>query len=546
MQWLKSMWLPTFIGFLLTLVIFFPMLQNPDTMTTSPNDGPIIAWLINQVGLQVVANESIYDLPFFHPYQSTLTYSVPFLSTALLNLPLSLFSDQLILNLNIHLLLGSVLTFLAMFVLARELFQNKLAEYAGAFFFAFSYLHLEFAVHLQSFLVAGIPFGVYFLLKYVGTKRYRYLLGFSLAYLYQVLNDPMTAYFFMIIIAVLIFVESWWRKLIMDKIFLGHLLLLFFVSVIFYFPYVLTSQELGTIRTIRDTAHSSYGLERLWGFDLMMMLLVLIGLSLFRVKSQDSPQPVISFWSLSTIMLFGLFYMLGPVMKIFGETWKPLGFAIPLPYAVTYYLWPGMNAFRAVTRWSVLLNFGMALWIGSWVNQSRLKDKWLIIALAVSAIAMIVYSSMRMEFFVIQTRQPAIYEKVKNADGDVLIELPIYLWDMTPYDSVEDERLLYQAYHEKKLFNGVSGLVPPQRITEIQDLIREFPNEQSIEVLQKNQVELVLIHYGEYQQMFDDNFTYAGLAAVNSSFLRETVNHIPTLSLIACDIDDCLYRMNVD
>lgn len=544
MKFWQSLFYPSLFGVMITLTIFFPLLGHFSSVTTSPNDGPLIAWLIYQVGQSLVANENLYNLPFFYPYANTLTYSVPFLSTAILNLPLGALSDQLILNLNIHLLSGSVFTFLAMFILARELYGKKLAVYATAFLFAFSYLRLEFAVHLQSFLVAGIPLGIYFLMKYVNNNKYRYLIGFCLSYLYQALNDPMTAYFLVAIAATLIIGQGWWRQCMKNKIFVSHLLLLIFVSVIFYLPYVFTSHELNLVRTIRDTAHSAYGLERLFKFDLILLFFLLGILSFYATESYHRHRLVISHSSLIWMMVFGLIFMLGPVIKIGEETWKPLGFPIPLPYAIVYYILPGANAFRAVTRWSILFNFGAALILGSLVNNSRMKTAWMRCCLFGGAMMMLIYSSQQMPFFHIQTDVPDIYHHVREAEGAVLIELPIYLWDMTPYSNVADERLLYQVKHGKKLFNGVSGLVPPQRIIEIQALYKDFPNAHSIEILKNNQVELVLIHYGEYQQMFDDLWSYIDVRAHDPELIRLAVKNTPELQLVACYESDCLYRLS--
>ncbi len=67
--------------------------------------------------------------------------------------------------------------------------------------------------------------------------------------------------------------------------------------------------------------------------------------------------------------------MLGPALKIHDQTIKIVGLPIPLPYGIAYYLIPGFQAFRASSRFIILLGFGLSLLIPCLLQNNRYLNK---------------------------------------------------------------------------------------------------------------------------------------------------------------------------
>lgn len=522
------------------MVGLFPLLQHLTTHLTSPDDGPLIAWFIHHDTEFILGRAPLYDLPFFYPYKNTLAYSDPFLSTGVFNVFVSHFTDNLILQSNIHIILGTIFCFVGMYLLAYELVEEQLAAWTAAFIFEFSFLHFLFIVHLHTYLVAGLPFAVYFLLRYSKTKKLLYLILVDLSFLYQALNAPMTAYFLATIFVCLLINRSIRTVIFRDKVVWIHAASVFLLCCAFYLPYFQVSHEFQMTRTIRDAAHFSDPISRLWDWD----FIVLIGISLFLWFWPKKYKPFqLSGWTWLIICIIGAVFTLGPVIKYGDHTVKIFHQAIPLPYAIAYYLIPGMNAFRSVTRWNVLTAFGSGLGVAYLLVRSKLPKIWKYAIVGLIVISLLAIDVSRLPLFQIAAAPPPIYSVVKGRPENILAELPGYLWDMSPYASNLDEEMLYQAYHGKTLFLGDSGLTPPQLQVELVKIFNEFPSDDTVHILKDHQVELLLMHYGVFNQMYGDHAQFRGVPSRDPNQMRRDLEARTDIQPITCLQDDCLYRL---
>lgn len=518
------------IGMILTAVFLWPILNKTSDHLYSRQDGILVAWLINWGSQSLATGQNFFNAPFFHPYQNTIGYSDLFLPTAIFNLPLILFgSNNIIFNQNLHLIAGSVVIFFGHYLLAKEVFKKQNLAILSATIFSFTHVHLDYMAHLHVFLLAGLPFGTYFLLRFEKTGRTRYLLGLALACLYQFLNSVMSGYFLTIILAIFIVFKSELRKKLFSnsrKIFpllVGSLLLVGF----FYWPYFQIKNQFEFTRTIRDAAHFAFGIEKFFEAE-MIFLVALITSLLFTLKKNKKQNWLPIFL---TITLTGLILMLGPALKIFGQTIKIFHLPIPLPYGLAFYLIPGFQAFRASSRFIILFGFGSSLLIPYLLENNKYfanlnkkvqnKVGWTIAALMI--ISLWLMRLPKQKIFYANPQTPSIYEVVKNRPEKVLAEFPTYVWSQTSDYFHEADRLLYQAYHQKKLYNGFSGFAPPERENLWHTLSHQLNTPDAIAHLKKSGVELVLLHQkeeDEYLNFYSENY-----------------------ELIACLDQDCLYHL---
>lgn len=544
------------IAIFFTVLFLHPVLKNFSTHLTSRADGVFISWTIYTVSIFLAQGKDIFQMPLYAPFKNTLTYSDPFISTALLNIPLLFFTKNSVLIQNFHLLTGTIILYLSCYFLGKQLKFSNLASHFTAFFFTFSSIQMSYVVHLHTYLIAGLPLTFLFLLKWFESNKWQWLFLTVGAFLYQILNSVMNGFF--IIFALLPF--------LLQKNMLEHTkknwVLVCYYSIftlillgIFFTPYLMTSQQFGYTRTIRDAAHFAFSLNRLFQIDLLFDFILLFLLWKTKIKTTDklakkqgSQFTILTPKVALIIALVGIILMLGPVLKIHDETVKVIGFPIPLPYALFYYIIPGFKAFRASSRWIVLLNFGLALLFGYYTNNSRLKPKFLFFLFGILLGSQLLFHFSKFEMYKIPTNTPEIYKVVKKQDQEnlkevTLAEFPVFSWRMMPYAYLENDRLMYQAYHEKTLYNGVSGFTPPQRETQWDQLWQEFPNESTYALLKTAGVDLVLIHYDLYDDMNQSNFAYNGYRSPNSVELHTKINKDKNFRLIECKQNKCLYSL---
>ncbi|MCL4208141.1 hypothetical protein KJZ63_00710 [Patescibacteria group bacterium] len=517
-------------GIILTAVFLWPILGKLNTHLYSRQDGILVAWLIDWGSKAFTSGQNFFNAPFFYPYQNTIAYSDLFLSTALFNIPLLLIgSTNIIFNNNLHLITGSVVIFFCQYLLGKEIFKKESLAVLSGVIFSFSHIHLDYMAHLHVFLMAGLPLAIFFLLRFEKTEKNKYLVGLSLACLYQFLNSPMSGYFVAISLAIIfIFNKNIRNKLLINwksilPLLIGSFLLLGF----FYLPYFQVKNEFQFTRTIRDAAHFAFGLEKLLEPEMLFFGALFAVLGIGLQEKIDKKWLIIS----SIISLVGLTFMLGPALKIHDQTIKIAGFPIPLPYGIAYYLIPGFQAFRASSRFIVLLGFGLSLLIPYFLqhnlylnklkNNQQNKLNWLIVFIIIFVLWFLRLP--RQKIFMIEINVPPIYEVIKQRPEPVLAEFPTYVWSQTDKYFHEADRLLYQSYHQKKLYNGFSGFAPPESENLWHTISNRLDSLETITHLKNSKVELVLLHQNEQSEY--QNFSSANY------------------QLITCLEQDCLYQL---
>jgi hypothetical protein len=110
-----------------------------------------------------------------------------------------------------------------------------------------------------------------------------------------------------------------------------------------------------------------------------------------------------------------------------------------------------------------------------------------------------------MKIHQINSAIPPIYDVIKNRPEKVLAEFPTYVWSQTDSYYLEADRLLFQSYHHKKLYNGYSGFIPPYKEDLWHTITDNLAKKETIQHLKDSEVELVLLNSKQTKSLSNFN-----------------------------------------
>ena len=162
---------------LLTLLLTWPL---PLHLTTAvPNDigDPLLnAWILAWDAHALLTNPlNLFNANSYYPLPNTLAFSEHLLSTALLALPLQVFSREPVLAYNLSLLLTFPLSAFGMYLLTLRWLGRSPGGRAAAFLagaiFAFAPYRFAAIAHLQLLTVQWLPLALLYLDKILAAPR---------------------------------------------------------------------------------------------------------------------------------------------------------------------------------------------------------------------------------------------------------------------------------------------------------------------------------------------------------------------------------------
>lgn len=457
----------------LTIIVSWPLILHLDSLIIDKYDGLLITWILNwdihslTSGLTGLVN--FYNANIFYPDKNTLAFSDLQLPLATIALPFVLITREPLVAYNINFLLGFILTAFSVYLLAGS---GRVGLISGLVF-TFSTIHLNYMTHLQLFNFWPVVLAIYFLLK----KKWRwYILFFVTAGLVTPLNV-----FFLAVVALF---RRGLRATAVGLVILAP----------FLFPYFLVSRQYHYVRPITDAIHFSL----FWG-DLFTrgsqgylgtVFLALVVVAIWK-RRRD-----FWFW----LAVISLVMALGPALHLIPTTVHigPLR-AIPLPYAIFYYLVPGFSGFRTPSRWILLMALGLVIF-----STRILKNKpvWILAAIGFLVILEINYP---FKFYQVPPREkfPAVQQwLVTNYVGASIAQFPIYgWWDPSttlragnPVDGLglETLREYYSTIHWHPMYNGYSGFSPKEWEDSVKWLQKNCPSENCLRFLKTKGIKLVI------------------------------------------------------
>lgn len=535
------------------IYITFPLIVHLGNYVTAYGDEVLISYIQNWDIHALTTNPlQLFNANFYYPYPNTLAYSDLFLTSSLMSfIPIKLLGQPIVAT-NFTLIISLTLLGFCSYLLAHYLTKSFLLSLIAGMLIIFSPATLDKSVHLQILAIEFFPLAILFFIKYIDTDKYRYFLLSIIFFLIQIYNSFLPGYFILIAyVAITIYYcfnnRKKIKKLINKKtIIIASIAMALIIPIAI--PYYKVSKEFNYTRDIRDTIHFALQPEDLLypndttklkdvlvnifpnknypanaeiktgylGLIFTLLICSTIGYWLKKILKKEWKKnstekylhPVI------IIALIGLILSFGPALHIHRQTiHKP--FPIILPYAIFYYLAPGFQGFRNSARWEMLFVICMPIAIAICLqkivkNYSRNK-KILIYILLLTGI--IIEFNGPMHFFNMPQTQdfPTVYKWLKTTKTQSkVIEMPIYNWNLQPYVGQEIMREYYMTQNFRKTVNGYSGFSPPPWQKLVMNLLAEFPSKQSINKLKELQINYIIIHENEYNNLYSNNFQING------------------------------------
>ncbi|MBI4099826.1 hypothetical protein HY440_02360 [Candidatus Microgenomates bacterium] len=466
-----------FIVFLaLAIFVTWPLAISLDHLIIDRYDSLLIVWIQNWVLHSPLA----LNANIFYPYQNTLAFSDYHLVSALIGAPFVWLTREPLVSFNVNLILGLALTGLATYLLTKHLTKQAPVSFLAGTLLTFSTIHLNYLAHPQLFHIWLIILPILFLLQ-----KHKKL--FALFFILAVANSPLNFYF-------LLFFGLLLRKN------LRWALASVFLSVPLLIPYFLVSRQFNYVRPITDAINFSLqfpdlvnvsSFSRLGQFVaaspgtpayLGGVFLILILLMIHKSKFNR--------WLLGAGVSFIL--ALGPALHIFRNTVHlgPIP-ALPLPYALFYYLVPGFSAFRTPSRWILITAACLTVAIALHFAK-RITWPW---AIVLSGLVLLEVN-FPLKYVSVPSVSQFPPEQVwlkDNYIGAPIIQFPIYGWFDGQNLGVETLREYYSTIHWHPMVNGYSGYSPTEWENRVKWLQKNFPSSETIDYLENLGVKLVLV-----------------------------------------------------
>jgi hypothetical protein len=568
--------------FLLACFITYPLIFNLGKITTGYGDELLIAWIQNWNIHKILEGPlgflGIFNTNSYFPYLNTLAYSETFITSSLISfLPLLFLKEPIAAN-NVTIVSSIALLGFCSYLLAFYLTKDFAFSFLSGILIQFSPAILDKLVHLQVLTIYFLPLAIYFFINFLQTKKFIYYFIFLFILLLQIYNSFMPGYFiiFSALLISFFFITENKKKLKsfnLKKIILP-LFVLFLLVIPIILPYYKVSSEFKYVRDIRDAIHLSLQPEdfistnsysrfnKLFssfsfnhcshvncevkpGFLGGVFSILTVFSLIYLIKNWKKQKYIIK--GLYATSVLGLILSLGPFLHLSRYTIHS-PFPIPLPYALFYYTLPGFNGFRSSGRFEMMFLLPMAVLI-PYVLAIVLKkvSKIKIVALyLILCLGIILEFSFPIKFYpIIQIKDfSKVYSWLNNSPKQiVIIEMPIFTWNMLPYVFNENWRLYYSTANFRNMVNGASGFSPTIWQNLVAITLEQFPNSSSIKTLKKLGVNLVIVHKKEYDLLYKNKFNVKEKRINNGDTIIKTLKTDNNVELIKVFDDDYVFKI---
>ncbi|MCL5040617.1 MAG: hypothetical protein M1299_12505 [Firmicutes bacterium] len=489
----------------------------------------------------------LFDANIMYPAGQSLAFSEHLLGNMPLIWPVRALGGNPILAYNTVLLISFVLSAFFAFLLARFWLKDPTGAFLVGLLFAFSPARMGQLSHLQILTVQWSPLALLFLELYLRRGRFRHLLGFLGAFLWQFLSSFYLGYFLSLLVAAYLLYSFWPRlrpgppaapifplkrlvALVMGLTALGVLAVFPIAR-----PYLAVQEEWGLKRALWEPISGSA--------DLITSYLstpesnCLYGWLTAHLKSRFNPWEKYLFPGLITLFLAGhglrgrkqpgsqergsaLFAFLalasfllscGPILTVF-DRWTP----IPLPYLLFHYLVPGFSSMRVPARLGVMTQLSLSLLAGyglagigarnpdgTTAGRTRLLGTWptrSLKALLVS-LALLEQVSFPLPVYPVPDAQPLPYQRWLRSQGEAipLIELPA-TGQLEDYGELlrQVNYTFSAAQHRQATANGYSGFWPASFFF-LQNRAAAFPAAEAVTYLAAAGIRRFVLHLDELE-----------------------------------------------
>ena len=531
---------------ILAIVFTRPMITKGSNHTyKEPYDPTFQAWTLAWDVRALTHNPlNLFNANIFFPNRYTLAYSDHQVATAVMAMPLLGITQNPVQTANYMLIFNFFLCEVGAYLLVMHLTRSRFASVVSGIAFAFAPPRLAQMGHLQLSAAAFIPLCLLFLHRYSEEGRPR---DAVLSGLFLVLETLSTWYYGMILaFAILVFLIV--RLVMKRKAFTLKWTATFAVviaaAVLLVVPFGLPYQRIHDrdprfqrsieevdlfSADVRDfTAASQESL--VWGNvtagareeankrggqterslfpGLIPFVLGIAGAAYLLSKGKGAARFDVRYYVALAVAAFVM--CLGTSLYFFGHR-----FAIPMPYHLFYYAFPGFKVMRVPARFTILISLSLAVLSGfavkgllSWLAR-RGKGRvvfMLLISVVIPALLLadLMPASLPMTRVPLTNEFPKAYTWLKEQPGEApTVELPLADYNPRTFNAGiqyeptwaerEGPRTYFSTLHWKKIFNGYSGFIPSTYYDGVR-ATSDFPSQGSMDFLKKMGIQFVIVH----------------------------------------------------
>ena len=571
-----------FVFFLLAIFLTYPLIFNLGSVATGYGDELIIAWNHSWDIYNFSSNLgnlfNIFEANIFFPYHNSLAFSDAYFTNSIFALiPVTILNSPIVTN-NFTIIFSLTLIGFLTYSVSKLITKNNLASFLAGILVMFSPAYLSELVHIQIIAIYFVTASIIFLIKFLKTKKTLYFILFLIFFILQIYNSFMPGFFIVfssVFLCLFYVLEDKKRLRVLftrKNIFLLLISLIVILPVII--PYLKVSKEFNYVRDIRETIHFALQPEDFLVTSSLSRLEPLLSQVSFTKDLQDRGEAkpgfmgltfsilviaaffyIIKNWKKQNFVvkgifaasLLGLLLSLGPFMHLQRQTIHS-PFPIPLPYVIFYYIIPGFNGLRNSARYEMLfILFAapvIAVFLKETLNNVSLKRRYIIVLLL--AFVAVLEFNFPIKYYPLPQKKdfPKVYSWLSTTPkSTVIVEMPIYNWNMAPYSSDEYRREYYSTLNFRRTVNGASGFSPYPWQEFVTGLLANFPSEESIKSLKKIGVNLIIVHKAEYDVLFKKDYMVLGKRILNGNRVIEYLMSSKDVYLEKQFKDDYVFRI---
>lgn len=528
------------LGVIAVSVLFF-FLQGPGYVRhmwdrlPDAGDSIINAWILAWDAHALSDSSlSVWDAPLFYPVENALTFSETLFGNLWLTLPVQYLTGNHVLAANVLLFFSFILSAYCVFLLAYNLTGHYGASLAAGLIFSFNPYRWFHASHLQLMPIFWTPLAFLFGIRFIKSRRrvpfFLMLLMIWIQYYSCIYLGTMLVITLGIYALFFFYFGEKGRdrfRLVLDpemlKLMLTGLACSVLVLLPLGWPYIQTARKLGFVRSLSENSlYSAEPLSFILGISgnsaayqflnripldirlgegavflgLVPICLLVLNrvLNSRRGKLFNEDQKLVQrsfFWTGLVLMIL----MLGPYLVIFN---KPT--AIPMPYQLVYYLFPGAQAMRVPGRFfqplllcvSILAAFSISGFMKKYSGWVQWKKLGMILLFA--CFLSFDYSIIDDEGELMESagEMPPVYNYLAGGNADSpLLEMPVLI---SPY-----RYLHYQTEHWRPKIGGSSGWITPY-VDRLARLLDKKPSPRAFKRINRTRADTVIIHLNLYEE----------------------------------------------
>lgn len=524
-----------------TIVMTWPYAKQVQTSLYNWSDALLNTWTLAWGVHALLTNPlELYNANIFYPYTNTLAYSESLLPQTVVAMPIILATDMPAFAHNLLALSSFVLAAFGMYLLVFSLTRSRAAGLVAGMIYTFTSYKMMHFPHLQLLSSQWMPFALLYLRRTIGDIPNALRRGnaflFAFFFSLQALSSFYYAFFIAIAaalyVAYMMVIRLWqrrrmdWRRVTEDAtaraaptmMALGLIALL---TIPVSLPYFAVERDLGLERGIQDVEYYAATVRTYfsvpdgnWFYAKWLapkarmtgsgerdfVGFVAIALAVLGLVGRPRREP--EKWFYVLLACVGVVLSFGARNQVlFFPKWPALPLPFYLPFRYLFEWVPGFKAMRGPDRFAYLAVLGLAVLGGygtrTLIQSIRARRPMRMSAAPISALILVGMIGLENIAIPIRATNPATLSKpvpdstqfiAGSAPETVILEIPMIF---------DNESLAwpqyYSIFHWHALVNGFSGFFPPGYAA-LAGIMREFPSETSLALLDEIGVSTVVVH----------------------------------------------------